>query len=180
MDNPSDEWVLCKDRSGLTFYHNRALDASVWTLPPGARCEPSSPAVDACVDEIDFDWRQALDEEGDVYYWNIRTRETTWCTPLTLAPALGEHFIQIEDTPSSADDPLPELPKPISVRNRVLLEILETETSYVKSLRAVVELYVSPLTATDQGATAAAMGLTKKDCDVLFGYIYRDDFAIEW
>jgi len=90
----------------------------------GARAQGDGSGGDG--GEVD-DWTQAIDDAGRAYYWNTRTQETSWNTPVALA----------RGGPSSSDEEPAEAVTGETVQLRGRCEKLEQQlVSVSKRLRA--------------------------------------------
>jgi hypothetical protein len=90
-------WVQSFDGDGEPYYYNTVTNAMVWkapsrfrpaeSVPPVSDPGPPSPVDEAdCSDDdeavpTETSWTKFTDDEGDAYYYNQATGETTWIAP---------------------------------------------------------------------------------------------------
>jgi len=99
----ADVWVEVQDDEGNTYYFNERTEETSWDRPPGlppkqepeqepeesstSPAQPKSPSVkkeveDAASDnQTAKDWVEVQDDEGQIYYYNEKTEETSWDRP---------------------------------------------------------------------------------------------------
>ena len=106
------DWKELKDKaSGKTYYYNKATKATSWKKPAdfgGAAAASPSPAATAkkpaaaAAGGLPPNWREVKDKaSGKVYYYNSKTKKTSWKKP---APEAGAE-------PAAAAAASPKTPK---------------------------------------------------------------------
>jgi len=94
-----DDWIETQDSEGQTYYYNRATEETSWDRPNSLIKEKeSNTAVKKSNDDgisndtqvkeeekpIEGDWIETQDNEGQTYYFNKKTEETSWERPAQL------------------------------------------------------------------------------------------------
>jgi hypothetical protein len=96
------------------------------------------------------DWREAYDDEGDIYYYNVITSEVSWTRPSSslVAPSLSP-------SKSDRDGELKVL--------KVLQEVVDSERFFVDTLETLYEYYIRPLLARFDMKSNSRIAITDKE-----------------
>jgi len=86
-------WEALKSEDGETYYWNTVTDEVTWETPEALKAElgtKPAPAQNlssapAPRKEQPSEWEECKTEDGEVYYWNTKTDETSWEKPASMA-----------------------------------------------------------------------------------------------
>ncbi|KAK9805328.1 hypothetical protein WJX73_002568 [Symbiochloris irregularis] len=78
-------WMVHKTADGQVYYHNTATQESSWTKPEGFAGDADTaagPPVPVSQQRVPrTDWSRVTCRDGQVYYFNADTKETSWAVP---------------------------------------------------------------------------------------------------